>query len=536
MKLTSLRRRHGCRSDQRERPRRLLAGALAVALTVAACGGGAADQPLSESSGAAQNNPQAPADILSTRTGAGIAAAGGDLSAFGPDECSLARAVRFAFLGPDLGEFEQVGLGSLTIEDPWRGISAYLTQVNANGGIHGRCVQVSVHQWSWTDPESSFDKVCNAVPAVEPIAVLNLFGDVRGVECLAVQAQLPMFGLYASVPATVQRRSRGRLFLDDGTAGYLLANSIGVALRSEIFAEGDQVGLLYGPPVGAASSAQEYNIGADFDEVVNVTGSQNLIPGVITHVPAKFGQLDLLGIEDRVRLLESGLTTAEQAAAANELSGLSGAERSILGEIEQFYLDAAIEHRDSGVVAVFATAPWFELRRMMRAAERIGWRPRWIASDIQGATLTLTGAPPAQADNFFLVSARRAAGDAQTELDRGCVGLRNAAPGEESFEHRHHTDAWSVLVATCDSLDVTLSALSRISGPPSTEAFVEQLAATHYEAGFGGRLSFGPGDYSGADRFRVLQADPDCVLDEWGCMRAVTDWLAPSAEVPREDG
>lgn len=535
MNLAPLRRRHGRCGDRRGPARRLLASMLAAAITAAACGGGA-NQPAAEPGNSAATETPASADVLSTRTGMGIAAAGGDLAAFGPDQCSLARAVRIAYLGPDLSEFEEVGLGSLVIEDPWRGISAYLTEVNANGGIHGRCVQVSVHQWSWTDPESSFDQVCRAVPGVEPMVVVNLFGDVRGVECLAVEAQLPMLGLYASVPATVQRRSRGRLFLDDGTAGYLLANSIEVALQSEIFAEGDQVGLLYGPPVGASSSAQEYNIGADFDEVVNVTGSQNLIPGVITHVPAKFGQLGLLGAEDRVRLLGSDLTTAEQAAAASELSALTGSERSILGEIEQFYLDAATEHRDSGVVAIFATAPWFELRRMMRAAERIGWHPRWIASDIQGATLTLTGAPPAQADNFFLVSARRAAGDAQTELDRGCVGLRNAAPGEESFEHRHHTDAWSVLVATCDSLDVTLSALSRIAGPPSTEAFVTQLAATHYEAGFGGRLGFGPGDFSGADRFRVLRADPDCVLDEWGCMRAVTDWLEPSADVTREDG
>lgn len=534
MKLTSLRRRHGCRSDQRERPRRLLAGTIAVTLAVAACGGGAADQPLSEPSGAAQNNAQAPADVLSTRTGAGIAAAGGDLSAFGPDECSLARAVRFAFVGPDLSEFEEVGLGSLTIEDPWRGISAYLTEVNANGGIHGRCVQVSVHQWSWTDPESSFGQVCGAVPEVEPIVVLNLFGDMRGVQCLAVEAQIPMLGLQASVPATVQRRSRGQLFLDDGTAGYLLGSSIEVALRSGIISEDDQVGLLYGWPAGAFRTDRD-NVGADYDQVIEVTGSQNLVPGQIDEVPLKFGQLGLLGAENRVRLLESGLTAAEQAAAASELSALSTSERALLGEIEQFYLEAAAKHRDSGVVAVFATAPWFELRRMMRAAERIGWHPRWIASDIQGATLTLTGAPPAQADNFFLVSARRAAGDAQTEFDRGCVGLRNAVPGEQTFEHRHHTDAWSVLVATCDALDVTLSALSRIAGPPSTAAFVEQLAATSYEAGFGGRLSFGPGDFSGADRFRVLRADPDCVLDEWGCMRAVTDWLEPSSDVSGED-
>lgn len=521
-------------SSPHRRPRRLLASALALTFAVAACGGGGG-QPTAEPGVAEVGADDALAVFLSLRTGAGIAAAGGNIDAFDAEECSFARAVRLAYVGPDLGEFEAAGLGSLVIEEPWEVISAYLNEVNANGGIHGRCVQVSVHQTSWVDPAPSFDDVCTDVPAVEPIVVLNLFGDVRGVECLAVQAQLPMLGLHASVPATVQRRSRGKLFLDDGTAGYLLANSIEVARRSGIFAEGDKTGLLYGPPVGASPSWQD-NIGADFDQVQMVTGSSLYIPGQITHVPREFGELGLLGAENRVRLLESSLSITEQADAAAELAALSDSERSVLGEIEQFYLEEAQKHRDRGVVAVFATAPWFELRRMMRAAERIDWHPRWIASDIQGATLTLTDAPMAQADNFFIVSARRAAGDAQADLDRGCVGLRNATTGEASFEHRHHTDAWSVLVATCDALDTVLSALSRISGPFEHDTFVQQLTATQYETGYGGRLAFGPGDFSGADRFRVLQADPDCVLDEWGCMRAVTDWVAPSAGAAGEDG
>ena len=522
-------RPHCCpegRGGHRTRWKGLLAVLIAAAMLTAACGSGTSE-PGTAPDDAPAEVPSVVDDVASTRSGAGIGAAGGNLAAFSADECDLTRAIRIAYVGPDVSELEAVGLASLVIEEPAHIIGAYLTEVNAHGGIHGRCVQSSIHLWSWANPTDSFARVCAEVPAGEPIVVISLYGDVRGVRCLTVDAELPVYGLYASVPATVQRSSRGRLFLDDGTVGYLLASSIEVSHQTGTVDRNAQVGLLYGPPVGVSPSGREYNIGADFEELVNLTGSANLIPGVITHVPSEFGQLANLGPEGRVRLLQSGLTASEMVDVSAALDEMSTEQRALLGEIEQFYLDAAMEHRDSGVAAIYATVPWFELRRMMRAAERIGWHPDWIASDIQGATLTLTDAPRAQADNFYLVSARPAAGDPLADLDRGCVGLRSAAADAPPFPHRHHTDAWGLLVATCDALDVTLSALSRISGPFSTGAFLEQLANTEYEGMSGGHLSFGPDDFSGSDRFRVLRADPGCVLDEWGCMRAMSEWLEP---------
>ena len=516
------------------RARRLAACVLAITLASSASGCLAGDE-LAVSSDAGDE----PAfQFAQTRAGLGIFAAGGDPEAFAPDgaQCNLARKVQISYVGPDLDHFEEFGFGNLVIENPWRMISAYLTELNAAGGINGRCVQASVHSVDWNDPDAQYVKVCRSITSLdpEPVAVISLFGDARGVECIAAEAQIPMLGLHSSVPATVQRQSGGRLFLDDGTSGHLLGHSIVTARDFDVVATVDQLGLLYGPPVGTDTTAEDYNIGADFAEIAEIAEAPSSIPGVISHVPARFGDLALLPLERETRLLETGLTPSEQFGAQAQIAEITDVDDlRLLSDIENFYLTEARKHRDSGVRAVFSAAPWFELRRMMLAAERIGWYPRWIANDAQNPTLVLPGLPSSQTENFFLVSSRPAVGDEPSALDRGCVATRQAAPGAEAFNFRPYSDAWILLVATCDALDVVMSALSRVDGAPTPGAVAEMLAVAQDDAGTETRLAFGPGDYSGAERFRVLRANFDCGLNPWGCMRAVSGWRQTSAVADR---
>ena len=175
-----------------------------------------------------------------------------------------------------------------------------------------------------------------------------------------------------------------------------------------------------------------------------------------------------------------------------------------------------------------ATSSWTDLRRMMRAAELIDWTPTWVANDIQPSTVLLADVPAGQARSLVQVSSRRAAGDEVPALDQGCVTLRNTASEEEPFSHRLHTDAWTFITAFCDYLDVTFAALTRIDGPITQAAFIRAMTDTHYETGTGSLITFPSRNSSGADRFRVLQADPDCVLNYWGCMRSTTDWMLPA--------
>ena len=77
------------------------------------------------------------------------------------------------------------------------------------------------------------------------------------------------------------------------------------------------------------------------------------------------------------------------------------------------------------------------------------------------------------------------------------------------------------------------------SGPAATEpvviSYVEEpgliVGANLAEldaVGLEAIITFSPANRNGAERFRVLQADPDCVLNFWGCMRSTTDWLLPA--------
>ena len=225
------------------------------------------------------------------------------------------------------------------------------------------------------------------------------------------------------------------------------------------------------------------------------------------------------------RLLEDGLTDQEVEDAFRSLARLSPEQADVLRQMERFYLGAAEELRDAGVTVVVASSSSDDIRRLMRAAHRLDWSPRWVINDSQPSFLTLTGAPRDQGINLVQISSRRAAGDPVPSLDRGCISLRNTMTDAPPFRYRTHTDAWNLISATCDYLDVVFAAISRAGPAVTRDSMVEALSTTRYETDAGALITFAPDDRGGSDRFRVLTADPDCVLNDWGCMRAFTDWF-----------
>ena len=131
-----------------------LSGALAVlGLVAAACGGGSGDTTASPAGVEAVPVADAPApeaasgEFISTRPGAGIAAAGGNPQVVkGQNPCTQpdgpAAPIMIAYVGANLAELEAIGFESIIVEEPGLVIEAYVNEVNFNGGINGRCVEV----------------------------------------------------------------------------------------------------------------------------------------------------------------------------------------------------------------------------------------------------------------------------------------------------------------------------------------------------------------------------------------------------------
>ncbi len=497
------------------RPLLILSAALALScLSAVACGGGGQPPGAGE-----PNEPglsRSAANPVSGRAGAGIAATGGRMPR-GPG-CSESGtdATTIAWVGPDIDELADIGLESLVLDEPSLVVDAYINEVNDRGGIGGDCFRLATFSWKILDQDSSFRKVCMDLPQEEPLVLFSLAPNNTTLRCATLGARIPTIGMLASVPEASLASAEGALLVD-GSVEYLLAASLNIAdIAGEVGAD-DRIGLLV---TDRASAESEIETAATVSE-------QRGLPMVATAVvPAEFGTVGVSVAELQVRLMETGLSDSEIQRAVESFEALRPEQVAVLRSLEQFFLDTVSEMRNQGVTVVAASASSSDVRRLMLAAEQIDWTPKWLTSDAQAAELMLMESPARQARNLLQISARRAAGDWISELDTGCISMRNTSTAAPIFAHRTHTDAWNLTTLTCEFLDVVFGAMTRIDGPLNQESLLDALSMTDYETARGSHIRFGAGDHNGAERFRVLRADPDCVLNEWGCMRAASDWFA----------
>ena len=503
----------------RSRSRATLVLAL-LCLAAAACGGGASRPDLTDTSGFPEDDGPQVAGFGSTRTAMGISAAGGAPRP-GPrcPEAGSPQAsgtVTIAWTSPDQDELAAVGIETMVLDQPSLIVEAYINEVNANGGINGNCFEPVAYAWNLSDADASFRQICTDLPERRPLLLLSLRMNDTTRRCATVAAQIPTVGVFTSLPTSSLDRSEGRLFLNDGSVEYLLSASLDVAARADVLTGNDRIGLL--ATDGGSGAAQ-------VESAVAAVERLDLELISVARVPSEFEAVGVSVAERQVRLLEGGLTDSETEQAVRNLRRLPPDQAEVLRQMEEYFLDTVEHFRGAGVTTVVSSATSADVRRLMRAADRLDWFPQWIINDSQPAVLSLTGAPQEQVRRLVQISSRRAAGDPVPDLDRACISLRNMSAEAPPFSHRAHTDAWNLITATCDSLDLVFAAMSRVAGPLAREALIDALALTDYETAHGSRISFAPDDHNGSNRFRVLRADPDCVLDEWGCMRAESDWF-----------
>lgn len=542
------------RRDPAKRHRRALVAAATVgtvAVLAAACGsgdGGNGGSPAAQQGGITVTVPQevaeANAAALASRPGEGITAAGGRVQAGepcpAPGSPGAAERVQIAMAGPDVLNLAVVGLGNLVFEDSGRIIDAYVNKVNSLGGINGHCFEFTNFIYGFTDPVADFGRICTELPQLEPLVVLGLGLNDAILGCATLGAQIPTMGLYSQFPAATFAEAGGLLRVDHGSLEFLLENGIEAAHRAGVLTDADSIGLLYqAADVAAADHAEGGHIfshaHADGDDapppVVTFDATSERLGLQVAGIagsPAELAGTAALVVEQQFRELGGEIFDADEAAFEDALAAMPPEVGGLLAATRSHFMAIATAMRDAGVTAVVAAGDWSDVRHLMRAAELIGWYPKWIINDTHYALLVLTDSPEAQGLNLVQVSSRRAADDPIDGLDRGCLSLRNAETAAEPFAHRFHTDAWSLMTSTCDYLDVVFSAVSRVNGPLTRESFLAALSETDYTAAHGQEVRFGAGDLYGSDSFRVLRADPNCVLNDWGCMRPLTDWFEPA--------
>lgn len=508
--------------------RRTLLRAALIVLSVATAACGSSSDSSEDPGGLAiseEGGPRAP-DAASTRSAAGIAAAGGRLpggpACPDPGSAEAGDTVKIAWADPDLNQLADAGLETLVLDQPALTVGAYIDEVNFQGGqgIGGNCFELLHYSWDLSNPDESFLQICTDLAQQRPLLLLSIALNNTTLRCATLAERIPTFVVSATVSNSSVAAADGSLFLADGSLEYLLSSSLDVAASEELLTADDLIGLLV---------TDNANTESEMETAQRASERLGLDIVGLAAVPTEFGTIGASRAERQVRLLESDLSDSEHEAALRRFSQLSAEHARVLQQMERFFLDTVGEMQSAGVTAVVASASSADVRRLMRAADRLDWFPQWVITDSQPAVLTLTNAPREQGLNLVQISSKRAAGDEIPELDRGCINLRNTSAEAPHFSHRVHTDAWNLTTAICDYLDVTFGAVTRVSGPLTREALSDALNATDYETAHGSRIRFASDDRNGADRFRVLRADPDCVLDYWGCMRAISDWSMPDA-------
>ena len=439
----------------------------AVALLAAACGGSEEAAPAGGGSSAAEGQAVQSRSLKDTRPGDGIEAAGGVLK--GSGECpenpdpSAPNVHSIAWYGPNLDQLADVGLETVDLDDPVLMVGSYIDEINRNGGLNGHCFRLDSYIWDLVDPARSIGGICAELPQARPLAIMALGYDPGAFQCLTVAARIPTVTILGSRNSEEVGLAAGLYFDDRGTTEAIMVGGLEVAVNAGEISSADRVALLY--------------------------------------------------------LTETERSAAEDAA---ERLGLNLARVSKLAAMPLLD-DLAAAWQADNVTAVTSTADWEIVSQLMIEADELDWLPTWVTTDIQTATLVLSAAPDRQAANLLQASTWRAPGDQISTLDQGCVTLRNIS-GADIFSYRLHTDAWVLLTALCDTLDVLFSAVSRAETPVTTQALAAALEDTSFESPHGALIEFNPAVKFGAARMRGLRADTNCALNPWGCLRSVTPW------------
>jgi hypothetical protein len=525
--------RRGNPARRRRRALSAVATLGAVSVLAAACGGGGGS-PVPQQGGVTVTVPEqvasANAAALASRPGEGISAAGGTLAAGAPCPApgspGAPETHQIAVVTPDVGRLGEIGLGDLVFDPVDHIFNAYINTVNGFGGVNGNCFEFRLYEYGFTNTAEEFGAICADLAQQQPLVLFAFVLNDALAQCATIAARVPTIALFSQFPEALFDATGGLLLVDHGSLEFLLDNGVRTAAGAGVITSADSVGLLY-PEDATAPALLETFEAASAEVGLRVTTAAG--------VPSDLAGTVITVLSQQFSDVGGELFHPDEAVFDQAMQALPPDIAGLLTLVRGYFLQTATAMRDAGVSAVVASASWDAVRNLMRAAELVGWSPTWVINDSQFALIVLTDAPEAQGLNLVQISSRRAADDPIDGLDRGCLSLRNTGTDAEPFAHRFHTDAWNVMTAACDYLDVLFGAASRVSGTLDRGSLLAALSDVNYQVANGSLVRFTPADPYGSDRFRVLSADPNCVLNDWGCMRPLTDWSEPASAADTAD-
>ena len=511
-----------------------LCGALAVlGLMAASCGG-------SDESGARQaadpsavsEAPAASSDFMNTRPGAGIAAAGGNPRPCGATTPANSPAAPSPSSSPTWAPTWPSWTRSDSRRSWWRSPASsstpYTNEVNFNGGIDGRCVKFVPQLWSLADPVGSFTQICTDLPPQRPVFYFTLRVYEATNQCLTISAQIPALGLYASIPAATLASAGDRLYIDDGSVEHILSASMDMALMSEVISADDRIGLLHGTGSSAGMDISES------ETIIESFGTRHRghvehsrgVRGPATAAPREAGTTP--GGRPHRRRRDGGAAQPGRPAARD--GGPVRADGAVLPRRGQ-PLQGRRSDRGGGHRGLDRHAP----HDPGRGAGGLDPGP---------GSPTTSSPPP----SFWPTSPRGRprtwywSARAGPRATRCPISTRDASPCATPPRPRIRSRTGSTPMPGRSSPPHATTwtwpsaPMTRVRGEITAETFAEALHNTQYDTGYGGLITFAPGDQNGAERFRVLQARPECVLNFWGCMRSTTDWMLPASAAGTSTG
>lgn len=383
--------------------------------------------------------------------------------------------ISVAYLQPDLEVVAEAGFAEL-IENPELAVEALVADVNEQGGIHGRTLEVNTYEYDPTQIPAALIGACTQAGQDDPNFLafsFAFFGD--GLTCLAGDEGVPTLTA-SSLAGTVYDRADGNAFLfNDTFEGHQRALVAGL----------DASGALDGLTLGAMNRDEP---GA----------SEALDDGL------------------RPALEDAGLTLAESAVITGSIMGDPA---SISAAVQGF--------KEAGVDGVFLLGNVFVSGNFLAEAERQGYTPTYFASDQSEVTssLVVNFAPTSQLGSARGVSWKRqgetVTGQAPSEADERCREIRDRLSPPLSEQGSTTYDAYMQI---CTMFTVMVQALEDAGENPTRADFVEAMEGIgEFDLGTGSTGSFGPDDHTAPTAVRPVEFQVDC-----GCWVPTGDWVPTS--------